>query len=106
MCRVLQCDEGTVKHGIREIENQLPPNDGTIRKKGAGRKRVLDTEKGLDVAFLQIMSPHTAVIVQCQMDTGHKKQVTVESSQSPAKIPMFLVNRLSEKEKHIANHIN
>ncbi len=60
VCRVLQCDEGTVKHGIREIENQLSPNDGTIRKKGAGRKRVLDTEKGIDEAFLQIMSPHTA----------------------------------------------
>lgn len=60
VCRVLQCDEGTVKHGMREIENQLLPNDGRIRKEGAGRKRVLDTEKGIDEAFLEIMSPHTA----------------------------------------------
>lgn len=60
VCRVLQCDEGTVKHGIREIENQLPPHDGRIRKKGAGRKRVLDIEEGIDEAFLEIMSPHTA----------------------------------------------
>ncbi len=43
---------------MREIENQVLLNDGTIRKKGAGRKR--DTEKGIDEAFLEIMSPHTA----------------------------------------------
>ena len=60
VCRVLQCDEGTVKHGIREIANQLLPNDGIIRKKGAGRKRVLDDAEGIDEAFLKIMSPHTA----------------------------------------------
>ncbi len=60
VCRILQCDEGTVKHGMREIANPLPSNDGTIRKKGAGRKRVLETEKGIDEAFLEIMEPHTA----------------------------------------------
>ena len=60
VCRVLQCDEGTVKHGMREIRNQLPSNDGRIRKKGAGRKRKIETEKGIDTAFLEIMCPHTA----------------------------------------------
>ena len=60
VCCVLGCDEGTVKHGIRELANKLAPPDGTIRKKGAGRKRILDTEKGIDKAFLEIMRPHTA----------------------------------------------
>ena len=60
VCRILQCDEGAVKHGMREIANPLPPNDGTIRRKGAGRKCVLETEKGIDEAFLAIMEPHTA----------------------------------------------
>ena len=60
ICRTLQCDEGTVNHGLQEIANPLPLNDEAIRKKGAGRKRVLETEKGIDEAFLEIMEPHTA----------------------------------------------
>ena len=60
VCRILQCDEGTVKHGMREIVNPLPSNDGIIRKKGAGRKRIVETEQGIDEAFLKIMEPHTA----------------------------------------------
>ena len=60
VCRVLECDEGTIKHGMMELKTQLQPHDGRIRKKGAGRKRVLDTEEGIDEAFLEIMSPHTA----------------------------------------------
>jgi len=60
VCRVLQCDEGSVKHGMSEMANPLPSNDGAIRKKGAGRKRILEREKGIDELFLEIMRPHTA----------------------------------------------
>ena len=60
VCRILQCDEGTVNHGIREIASPLPSNNGIIRKKGAGRKRKVETEQGIDEAFLEIMEPHTA----------------------------------------------
>ena len=38
LCRILQCDEGTIKHGLQEIAKPLPSNDGTIRKKGQGVK--------------------------------------------------------------------
>ncbi len=61
VCRVLGCDEGSVKHGLSELEQDLPNNDdGAIRRKGGGRKRSIKTMEGLDTTFLEVMTPHTA----------------------------------------------
>lgn len=60
VCRVLGCDEGKVKHGLSELEQDLPNDDGAIRRKGGGRKRSIETMEGLDTTFLEVMTPHTA----------------------------------------------
>ena len=60
ICRLLECNEVSVKHGLRELEQPLSNTDKRIRQPGAGRKKVVDIMVGLDEVFLRIMSNHTA----------------------------------------------
>lgn len=60
VCRVFGCHESSVSRGLEELESLLTPGETQIREEGGGRKKVVDTTPGLDEAFLEIMSPHTA----------------------------------------------
>jgi hypothetical protein len=59
VCRLLECNETSVKHGLRELEQPLSDTDGQ-RQPGAGRKKSVDILTGLDEAFMQVMNNHTA----------------------------------------------
>jgi hypothetical protein len=60
ICRVLQCDEGTVRRGRRDFEMPLSAPATRLRKPGGGRKSVLATTAGLDAAFVGVLRNHTA----------------------------------------------
>ncbi len=60
VCRLFGCDEGRVKRGLSELEKPLSCQDKRIREAGGGRKRMVESQPQLDVAFLEIMTPHTA----------------------------------------------
>ena len=60
VCRLLGCHESSVNRGLKELESPLTPDEKQIREEGGGRKKIVDTIPGLDKAFLEIMSPHTA----------------------------------------------
>lgn len=60
MCRLFGCDENSVNRGLSELETLLSPEEKRIREVGGGRKKMLETTPGIDEAFLEIMSPHTA----------------------------------------------
>ena len=60
VCRLLGCHESSVKRGLKELESPLTPDEKQIREEGGGRKKIVDTTPGLDEAFLETMSPHTA----------------------------------------------
>lgn len=60
VCRLLGCNESSVKHGLRELEQPLSGTDKRIRQPGAGRKKKVDTMVGLDEAFMRVISNHTA----------------------------------------------
>lgn len=60
ICRTFGCDESGVKRGLRELATPLSPEDERIREAGGGRKAIVDTSPGIDDAFLEVMSPHTA----------------------------------------------
>lgn len=59
ICRLLSCNEVSVKHGMKELEQPLS-TDKRIRQSGAGRKKIMDTAVGLNEAFLRVMHNHTA----------------------------------------------
>jgi len=60
ICRLFGCDPSSVNRGASELETPLTSEDKRIRKPGGGRKRIVGTMPNLDVAFLEIMTPHTA----------------------------------------------
>jgi len=60
ICRILQCDPGTISHGIKELNDPLPEKEQNIRKPGGGRKSTLSVMDGLDNAFLEVLRNHTA----------------------------------------------
>ncbi len=59
ICRILGCNDGTVRQGISDLEEGLP-NENRIRKSGGGRKAVLQTTPEIKTAFLDVIKNHTA----------------------------------------------
>jgi hypothetical protein len=64
ICRLFACDPSSVKRGLGELEIPLASRTKRIRKAGGGRKRIIgiksESNGGIDRAFLEIMTPHTA----------------------------------------------
>ena len=59
ICKILQCDPGTVKKGMLELQQNLP-KDKRIRHPGGGRKKIIDTLEDIDTVFLDILREKTA----------------------------------------------
>ena len=59
ICRVLGCNDGTVRQGMSDFEEDLP-NESRIRKFGGGRKAILQTTPEINTAFLDVIKNHTA----------------------------------------------
>lgn len=60
VCRLFNCDESGVKHGLQELTQPDLKPDKRIRQAGGGRKRKIETLPGLEQAFEEVMRPHTA----------------------------------------------
>jgi len=58
--QILHCDDRTISRGQRELKTELSNQEQRIRQPGAGRKFVLATTKGLEVAFIEVLKNHTA----------------------------------------------
>lgn len=58
--QILQCDDRTITRGRQELKTELSNQEQRIRQPGAGRKLVLATTEGLEVAFLDVLKNHTA----------------------------------------------
>ena len=100
ICYVLQCDEGTVVRGIKEVKKPLSDKEKNIRKAGGGRKSVLSTTDGLDDAFLEILRNHTAgspmddTIKWTNLSRG---EIAEQLTKQGFSISVTVVDRLLEK---------
>lgn len=57
---ILHCDDRTIARGKQELITSLSDDSLRIRKRGGGRKFVIDEMKGLNEAFLNVLKNHTA----------------------------------------------
>lgn len=57
--RVLHCDDRTIARGKQELKTVLFKGE-RIRKPGAGRKSILQTVEGINDAFMEVVTAHTA----------------------------------------------
>ncbi len=60
LVKLLGCHPGTIRRGKEELSSPEAMSQSRIRKKGAGRKKRLETIKGLDEAFLRVIDKHIA----------------------------------------------
>jgi hypothetical protein len=60
IARLLGCDSKTVRQGIAELEAEDELDPERVRKKGGGRKRLIDTIAKVSEVFLQVLRDHTA----------------------------------------------
>jgi Rhodopirellula transposase DDE domain len=100
VCRLLGCDENSVNHGLSELEGRLPSNEKRIRNVGGGRKKVLDTTPGIDEAFLEIMSPHTAgspMDATIKWSNLSREQITEMLATKGYKVGITIVDQLLAK---------
>jgi len=60
--QLLGCSRNTIIKGLEDLEkmDEQTLNSSRIRKKGGGRKSLLSTRIGIDVAFLEVLKNHTA----------------------------------------------
>lgn len=57
---LLGCSRNTVLKGIAELKNPEMVLKNGIRRKGAGRKSVIETIKNIDAVFLKVIDDHIA----------------------------------------------
>ena len=58
--QLLRCDDEAMQLGLKELDDDKSLANRRIRQPGGGRKRKVDTIKGLDSAFLEVLESHTA----------------------------------------------
>ena len=58
--RVLQCDPKTIRRGLAELEETADLDTSRVRKKGGGRKKLIETSAALEENFLKVLEDHTA----------------------------------------------
>ncbi len=58
--RLFGANSRTIKRGIEDLKSPELMNQSRIRAKGGGRKRKLETIKGLESSFLQVIERHIA----------------------------------------------
>jgi DNA replicative helicase MCM subunit Mcm2 (Cdc46/Mcm family) len=63
------CNDGSIRMGLRELEDESAMNSPRIRAEGGGRKTAFETIEGLDAAFVKVIAQHTA---GSPMDEGQK----------------------------------
>jgi hypothetical protein len=57
---LFNCDEKTIRKGIREFTNKDNMNQATIRRSGGGRTSAISNHPNIDEIFLGILREHTA----------------------------------------------
>src|SRR3954451_23842100 len=57
---VLQCDPKTIRRGLAELEAEDDWNTNRVRKKGGGRKKLIEIDAALEQNFFKVLRDHTA----------------------------------------------
>ena len=58
--RRLQCDPKTIRRGLAELDEAADLDTSRVRKKGGGRKKLIEVSAALEENFLKVLEDHTA----------------------------------------------
>src|SRR3974377_1916504 len=60
IAQLLKCDPKTIRRGLAELEEAADPDTSRVRKKGGGRKKLIEVSAALEANFLKVLEDHTA----------------------------------------------
>ena len=60
IAQFLQCDPKTIRRGLAELEGADDLDTGRARKKGGGRKKLIEIDAALEENFFKVLQDHTA----------------------------------------------
>jgi Rhodopirellula transposase DDE domain len=98
--QLLGCSRRTVLRGIKEIENPETILKEKIRKKGGGRKSLIDTIENIDEVFLKIIDDHIAgdpMDEKIRWTNLSYKKIAVKMSKEGINISVTVVKKLLKK---------
>lgn len=100
ICRVLQCNDRTVKRGMNELDGSIPKGETRIRQSGGGRKSMLETTPGLEAAFLRSIDNHTAgspMDEKVKWTNLSREEIANRMAEEGFKVSVTIVDQLLEK---------
>jgi hypothetical protein len=60
IAQLLQCDPKTIRRGLAELEEGADLDTSRVRKKGGGRKKLIEISDTLEANFFKVLEDHTA----------------------------------------------
>jgi hypothetical protein len=60
IAKLLQCDPKTIRRGLAELEEGADLDTRRVRKKGGGRKKLIEISDTLEANFFKVLEDHTA----------------------------------------------
>ena len=60
IAQLLQCDPKTIQRGLAELDEPADLDTSRVRKKGGGRKKLIEVCAALEENFLKVLEDHTA----------------------------------------------
>src|SRR5271165_1229024 len=60
IAQLLQCDPKTIRRGMAELEEGADLDTSRVRKKGGGRKQLIEISDTLEANFFKVLEDHTA----------------------------------------------
>jgi len=60
IAQLLQCDPKTIRRGLAELDEAADLDTSRVRKKGGGRKKLIEVSAALEENFLKVLEDHTA----------------------------------------------
>jgi len=95
--KILDIDYKTIVRGIEEINNGTEIPSNRIRKKGGGRKKIIDTTDNIDKVFLAVLETNT---------TGSPmKEEINRANLTQKKIAELMRNEGIEVSKHVVKQL-
>ena len=58
--KLLQSDPKTIRRGLAELDEAADLDTSRVRKKGGGRKKLIEASAALEENFLKVLEDHTA----------------------------------------------
>lgn len=100
---LFECNDASIRLGLRELEDESAMNSPRIRAEGGGRKTAFESIEGLDAAFVKVIADHTAgsPMDESQKWTNLKRQEIAKLLEAEGKaVSVTVVDQLLKKHNY------